>query len=136
MAKANITAGKCRKSRNEEISVKTDYYLLLEQFIGQLQKEKIPPVEIISLLPEDVASQLTEVNTITNLFKFGSPLYDILDWRSLKFFVLVSNLFEDEKLNKGLRNYCAKLTSYNIKHGSQVIISDTGIVVPHLYRTP
>jgi len=109
------------------------YYLLLEQYIVRLQKEKVDPHKVVKILPEEVAEELESLEclSITQLFKPGSPLYNtVLNWQNLKFLILLSNIVEDnESLSKGLRNYCAKYVQHNIAHGSQVIVRDGGIVV-------
>ena len=139
MAKANIKDTKCpakckrRLEEKEVIHMKMEFYILLENIIVRLQKNKISPEKVISVLPKDVAAQLEslEANEIHELFKAGSPLYNVLDWRSLKILILVTNVLKDEVLNKALRNYCAMLVNYNIRHGSQIVVCDSGIVIPH-----
>ena len=133
MAKANSKKEKCFPSRNDSaIKMKMAYYLLLEHFIVRLQKEEIDPQRVVQLLPEGVARELesSECLSISQLFQPGSPLYNqVLNWKNLKFLILLSNLLEDEALNIGLRSYCAKYIQHNIANGSQVIVHDGCIVM-------
>lgn len=116
--------------------MKMAYYLFLERMITTLMKRNVDPQKVINVLPRKEESEINVLQgkDMQQLFEVGSPVYDKLSWKKAAVLAQLMTLCEDEACRMAFQNYCAKLASYNIKHGSAVYVGDNYISILNEYE--
>jgi len=99
-----------KQQRKDLIPLKMSFYILLEKVITKILKSSVDPQTVVSLLPKEA-------------------VYEALTWNNVSVLAQLLDLFHDSAMDEAFRKYCGDVLSYNIKHGSGIMVGKNYIGV-------